>query len=382
MDIEQQRAEARTLARQRADATAWIDTASHEELAEYLATTGEGLFGTITATPQEDKTTTTDTTKRGPGRPRKNPQQATAQATGDDKTRAIAELLATLGGGVTEEKAREIAHDIAEDMIASAIEPRERIITITQDGQRHEIGEHVHPCVEEALPWVTMGQPVVLYGDAGSGKTTAAQHIAKALGLEFFFDSGKPDMSTTDFYGYTGINGEYVEKNFIRSFTREALYLIDEADNINPSTLTGLNAPTGNRMLTTPDARQLTANDKWRMIAAINTIGHGADDVYLGRFPWDGATRDRYVFIRCDYDRKLEKHLAGDLTDWLDRVTAYRKANSKLKMRHIFGTRAVETGARGLRSGIPEANVIAQVLRKGIAESDWTRLSSEAGYPA
>src|SRR5699024_2303605 len=99
--------------------------------------------------------------------------------------------------------------------------------------------------------------------------------------------------------------------------------LLDEIDAGNPNVLAALNSALANNYCAFPDG-MVKRHDNFRVIAAANTFGSGANIVYAGRNPIDGATKDRFVFIDFDIDENMERQIAGNDT-WVNIVQTIRK---------------------------------------------------------
>ena len=76
-------------------------------------------------------------------------------------------------------------------------------------------------------------------------------------------------------------------------------------------------------------------------IAAGNTNGQGATEEYCGRYQMDESSRDRFAFIKIDYNEKIEKSIAGVHTDVVEFIHDIRQAAAKLQIKLIAGYRAI-----------------------------------------
>jgi len=77
--------------------------------------------------------------------------------------------------------------------------------------------------------------PVWLPGPAGSGKTTAARNVAKALELPFLF-TGAVDQPYS-LLGFRDAGGNYARTSFREAFENGGVFLWDEVDASNPNAL-------------------------------------------------------------------------------------------------------------------------------------------------
>ena len=252
---------------------------------------------------------------------------------------------------------------------------------------------HLHaPLLKAAL---MADVPVWLYGEAGSGKSTAAEQMADELDLSFRSISLGPSTSKADLMGYRDATGEYRSTAYRETYEDGGVFLFDEIDNAHPSVLTILNNSIANNQGEFPDKR-ISRHDDTRFIAAANTIGRGATAEYVGRTPIDAATIDRFAFVPMDIDPELEEALVlGDQVrnsyvdissggvpnarEWLAVVRAHREAVSELGIRAIIGQRAALYGKRLAEQGVGKDWHSEMLLYKGMKKYDREKLESAAG---
>lgn len=216
---------------------------------------------------------------------------------------------------------------------------------------------------------------VWLKGPAGSGKTTAAANVAKALGLQFAFN-GALD-SEYKLKGFIDATGKVCSTPFRKVWEEGGVYLFDEVDASLPSAVLGFNAALANGSCDFPDAN-IVRHPDCVIIAAANTFGGGATADYVGRAKQDAAFLDRFVSIAWDIDETLETALT-QYASWSSYV---QKARRKVTERGLKGVivspRASLFGASMLRAGIDSNQVIAMVIRKGMTDDQWTALDLPA----
>ena len=206
--------------------------------------------------------------------------------------------------------------------------------------------------------------PIMLVGPAGSGKTTLASNIAKALTVEFHPQSVGLQTTKSDLIGYMDAVGKYVASPLRKAYEFGGVYLMDEIDAGNANVITILNACIANDVASFPD--QVIARHKdFIIISAANTFGRGSDRQYVGRNQLDAATLDRFAVINFDYDEDFERHLAGN-DKWVNRVQGYRHAVFNLKERIVISPRASIFGASLLTQGFKDKEVEDLVIFKGI----------------
>lgn len=253
----------------------------------------------------------------------------------------------------------------------NSMPPRE-IIVKTEFAQ-HKTTGHVHKVFDQVLAAVGAGLPVMLVGPAGTGKSHLAYQVAKALGLDYYAQSVCAQTTRSELLGFIDAGGVYRPSLFRKAFESGGLFLFDEIDAGNPNVLAVLNAALANGHMGFPDG-MIAKHDRFRVIAAANTFGRGADRQYVGRQQLDAATLDRYVTIYMDYDTELERALCPN-ERWLQRCWDVRQRAAERGVRHIVSIRAILAGARLLEAGLPQDQVEDMILRKGLPEEQWRQIS-------
>jgi cobaltochelatase CobS len=219
-----------------------------------------------------------------------------------------------------------------------------------------------------------------LVGPAGSGKTTACEQVAEALGRPFY--SLGALTGTHELLGYCDGAGRYHSTPFRAAFEGGGVFLLDEADRCtDPSILTVLNSALANGFCAFPDKiAPVRRHPDFVCIIAANTYGQGSDRIYVGACQLDGATLDRFCFLSWGYDEALERQLAG-LDVWTAYVQAVRARVCANKIRHLVTPRASMGGALLLRAGLPFATVADAVVWKGLESESRRRIESEIPAP-
>ena len=114
---------------------------------------------------------------------------------------------------------------------------------------------------------------VWLAGPSASGKTTAAQNVAKSLGLPFLYTGAVGDPYALN--GYNDANGKYVRTPFRDAWENGGVFLWDEVDASDPNALLAFNAALANGTAPFPDGC-IPKHKDCVLIAAANTWGHWA----------------------------------------------------------------------------------------------------------
>lgn len=195
----------------------------------------------------------------------------------------------------------------------------------------HKEYDTIKTCVEANIP-------VYLYGPAGSGKNFTLMEIAKDLNLDFYFtNSVQQEYKLT---GFTDAGGNYHETEFYKAFTKGGLFFLDEMDASIPEVLVLLNAAIANGYFEFPNGK-VFAHENFRVVAAGNTIGSGADELYTGRLVLDQATLDRFVSIEFNYDINIEMKLANGNADLVSFIESLRKRAENIGVRATFSYRCI-----------------------------------------
>lgn len=216
----------------------------------------------------------------------------------------------------------------------------ERKVVTVVDGKRFE-GEGVtHEKFDTIIKFVANNEPVFLTGPAGSGKNVLCQQVAKTLGLNFYFSN-----AVTQEYkitGFTDAMGVFHESQFYKAFKNGGLFMLDEMDASIPEVLVILNAAIANRYFDFPaPIGYVEAHPDFRVIAAGNTFGLGANYEYVGRNQLDMASLDRFAVVRVGYDRNIELNVAQGNTELVDFADDARNAAEKSGIRFIVSYRAI-----------------------------------------
>jgi hypothetical protein len=243
-------------------------------------------------------------------------------------------------------------------------------ITKLDDEPRHFLFPEILTAVDNALP-------VALIGPAGSGKSTVAEQVAKAIKLSFYLQNGVD--SKYELTGFIDAQGRYHTTSFRRAFQDGGVLIVDEVDTSDAGALKWMNTALANGYALFPDNPEPVQRHKdFRIIIAANTYGNGADRVYVGANQLDASTLDRFVFIDFHYDEKLEIVLSGN-QKWAERVQAIRRGAIQEKARMVVSPRASINGAKLLAAGWDQRKVEDRVIWKGIDKDLRERILKSAG---
>lgn len=264
--------------------------------------------------------------------------------------RMLAEAMAASAGAVDAEQVRAIvAEEIAKvGTVATVIEVRTHDGSVKIEGRQHA---ELPTLLRAATSRLADGYApnVWLAGPAGSGKTTAAKTVAKALQRSWWYN-GAVSMPH-EVVGFIDAGGTYRDTAFRRAYQDGGVYLFDEVDASDDRALLALNAALANGMASFPDAMVPRHQDSLFMAAA-NTWGLGATAEYVGRARMDGAFLDRFhVKIQWSYDEELERDTCGN-AEWAVRVQAARRRAAERGLKVLISPRASYGGAALIAAGM------------------------------
>lgn len=219
-------------------------------------------------------------------------------------------------------------------------------------------------------------RPIILVGPAGSGKTTAGAQLAEAYGVPFYANSNSVADTRYLAFGMVDAKGEYKPGYLYHPMKEGGVLLDDELDAGNVSVLVSKNTAIENRFAQFPNGEMVRAHKDFIYVGSANTYGRGADRIYVGRNPMDGASHNRFIWINWDYDEDLELAISCNdkWTKWVQRV---RKVVFDHKMRYVVSPRQSIAGGELLSLGFPERTVREMTVFPGWAPADIERVMRE-----
>lgn len=233
-------------------------------------------------------------------------------------------------------------------------------------------GEVLHERFDRLLTSVTRQKPkdcnALLLGPRGSGKTHAAEQVAKALGRPFDAVSMSGGTTERAFWGSTVIrngNMEWRPSRFVEMFRTGGVFLIDELDKADATVVTALNMATSNGYICPIDGPgRIDRHPEFVCIACANALW--ADRAYTGSSRPDASSLERFDVINWDYSKAITARVAaecGDATqaDWLIRLSdalRARIASKGWRGEQEWSTRSVARVASWIRCGKTRAEAI------------------------
>lgn len=231
----------------------------------------------------------------------------------------------------------------------------------------HEQFNKIKTCVENDIP-------VYLVGPAGSGKNHTLEEIAKELDIDFYFtNSVQQEFKVT---GFIDAGGKFHETEFYKAFTNGGLFFLDEMDASIPEVLVLLNAAIANKYFEFPTGK-VTAHENFRVVAAGNTFGNGADEQYTGRLVLDQATLDRFVVIDFDYDKNVELWIAKNNVELVDFIRDLREQSKNIGIRATYSYRCI-TQVTKLEGKMELHEIINMAVFKGLDKDTLKQYQTKA----
>lgn len=226
------------------------------------------------------------------------------------------------------------------------------------DGEiHHEQYETIKMCLESNIP-------VYLAGPAGSGKNHTVEQICRELGWDFYFsNSVQQEYKLT---GFIDAGGKYHDTEFFKACTNnnDCVFFLDEMDASIPEVLVLLNAAIANGYFEFPCGR--VELEHVHFVAAGNTVGSGADEVYTGRMVLDQATLDRFAIIEFDYSIRIEMAISKGNSDLVSFIRQLREEATKSGIRATFSYRCISMVTKLEKSGMDINMILKIAVVKGL----------------
>ena len=120
--------------------------------------------------------------------------------------------------------------------------------------------DRIHARFDNLIQLVNEGHHnLLMVGPAGSGKTTLAKSLAKALDLEFGFISLSAGISETHLFGRTLPESDgswrYRPSRFVEIYEQGGVFLLDELDAADANVMVAINAALANGYLANPNGQ-------------------------------------------------------------------------------------------------------------------------------
>lgn len=188
-------------------------------------------------------------------------------------------------------------------------------------------GEIFHGRFDDVLTAVIEDSNPYLIGPSGCGKTYLIGQISELLGLPCL-DVGYINEEY-DLIGFQTASGGYNYPAFYRAYKFGGIVFCDEFDNSNSRAAVKLNSfMTGgkNASYCFPNGELVKRHPNFRIIAAGNTAGSGADRNYSTREKIEESVAQRFTAMYVSYDNRLEQQILSEYPEWFGFGCAFRIA--------------------------------------------------------
>lgn len=203
-------------------------------------------------------------------------------------------------------------------------------LVMKEKAKMEKNGEHFHRMFDDVLTAVMENANPYLIGPSGCGKTYMVGQISRMLGIEFT-DIGYINEEY-DILGFQTANGGYSKPNFYRCYKYGRIAFCDELDNGNSRATVKLNSflsNTKNAGYSFPHGEHVKRHPNFRIIAAGNTAGNGADGAYNTREKIEESVQQRFTPIYIGYDNEVERAILKDYTNWYEFIVLFRAATNE-----------------------------------------------------
>lgn len=280
-------------------------------------------------------------------------------------------MIGKTGNSNEEENVFQNPEEEENNVVVSVPEIPETKEEVVEEGEIH------HERYDTIKMMLECNIPIYLAGPAGSGKNFTVEQIAWELGWNFYFSNSVQQEYKLD--GFIDAGGKYHETEFYKACTDEhdCIFFLDEMDASIPEVLINLNAAIANGYYNFPTGR--VNLDHVHFVAAGNTVGSGADEMYSGRMVLDQATLDRFAIIDFDYSRRIEMSISNNNSELVDFIHALRKEAEENGIRATFSYRCITMVTKLEAAGMDLTEIIKFTVVKGM-DKDTIKTLNPDGY--
>lgn len=254
-----------------------------------------------------------------------------------------------------------VVNDIKKEMKVSKVKVEKPKLPVAKDEDdsivKHEKYDQIKICLECNIP-------VYLAGPAGSGKNFTVEQIANELSWNFYFsNSVQQEYKLT---GFIDAGGKFHETEFYKACKddKDCIFFLDEMDASIPEVLVLLNAAIANGYFEFPNGK-VNLNHV-HFVAAGNTVGSGADEMYTGRMVLDQATLDRFAIIEFDYSLNIEMNITSNNSELVSFIHQLRDEAKAKGIRVTFSYRCMTMVSKLEKSGMDMEIIIKIAVMKGL----------------
>mgnify|MGYP003629646234 FL=1 len=259
----------------------------------------------------------------------------------------------------------EILSSVKDKFATKFSELETKIAETTQQNIVLEIKQHVshnvinytdikgqHYQLKPLIEVMGSGEPAMIIGPTGSGKTRVTHAVKQALGCKHYaIRQVNKQTATHDLIGFNNATGNYVPGVFTKIIQDGGLAVIDEIDNGNSNVLMIIKGILSGHIYMPYGMQEVS--HKCHLMCTANTWGLGPDREYIGRNALDVALLNEFVCVEWPYDPNAEKlwtlalYKSVDepkITEtqfdkFIERFQAMREYAQTHKIRVIFATR-------------------------------------------
>lgn len=292
-----------------------------------------------------------------------NYRRSTKSISGKRRKRAIKDIdidLSDDNNGLPTKSTKEIIeepNETKEEEIIDVPLVKEEKVSIIPKKIRHEQYDTIISCLEEDIP-------IYLVGPAGSGKNYTLEQIARERGWNFYYtNSVQQEYKLT---GFIDAGGRYHETEFYKACAdeEECMFFLDELDASIPEVLVLLNAAIANGYFEFPTGKVMIGNVHF--VAAGNTVGSGADEMYTGRMVIDQSTLDRFAIIEFDYSEVIENKITNGNKDLIKFIHDVRSIAKNNGIRATFSYRCMTMTCKLENKGLSLDKIMRIAIMKGL----------------
>lgn len=213
-------------------------------------------------------------------------------------------------------------------LLDTSIPFEKRFKLVMEEKQRRIAkGEHFHSMFDDVVTVLMEDANPYMIGPSGCGKTFMVKQIASILNLDFI-DIGYINEEY-DILGFQTATGAYSTPNFYRCYKYGKIAFCDELDNGNSRATVKLNSFLSNgkdASYSFPHGENVKRHQNFRIIAAGNTAGNGADSNYNTREKIEESVQQRFTPVYVGYDNHVEEQILGNYKNWYQFCVIFRMA--------------------------------------------------------
>ena len=246
------------------------------------------------------------------------------------------------------------------------------------DVEVKEVSGLKHKQFPFVLECLKLFKRVWLCGPSGTGKSHLIEQCARALGFStnqsnYEYLKGSAGVTESHMTGRMTFDGTFIDGSVSRAFRDGSFLCLDEFDGFDANAGLVFNSVLDNQgVLATPNDKDnpfARKHDDFHVAVASNTWGDGNDFNFAGRGQLDLATLDRLqaVKVYVDYDKNIERALAGEYTNMADCLWSLREKCDKNHVRRTISTRLFLDGQKWMLAGKDNSNLL------DIITTGWTK---------